>query len=59
MQEPEATVENGAPASPTSPAADAPLPQPPEPAAVAATRQSLDEATKKAVDNVLYSDVCA
>jgi hypothetical protein len=59
MQEPDVTVENGAPTSPVTPVADAPLPPPPsEPSALPGARQSLDEVSKKAVENVLYSDVC-
>ncbi|KIW03897.1 uncharacterized protein PV09_04740 [Verruconis gallopava] len=59
MQEPDNNVENGAPASPVSPIHEA-LPTahvPPSDPSPAPARQSIDEAAKKAVDSVLYSDI--
>lgn len=63
MQEPDATVENGAPRSPITPVHDdlpAPPPPvaPPDPLSPALGRPSQDEAARKAVNDVLYSDVC-
>ena len=66
MQEPDATAENGAPRSPMTPVHDdLPLPPSLPPAQsdalspVAAGRPSQDEAARKAVSDVLHSDVCA
>lgn len=61
MQEPDATVENGAPRSPVTPVHDE-LPAPPpaaqsDPISPATGRPSQDEAARKAVNDVLYSDV--